>query len=80
MNAYQLLPTLLVVMFMYLKLTKQVDWSWWWVFSPYWIVFLLFIFLFTVSAVHHIKQRKKLPYLLRQYGKKVEEIKRKYDR
>ena len=28
----------LTIMFVYLKLTKQIDWSWLWVLSPCWIV------------------------------------------
>ena len=31
----------LTILFVYLKLTKQIDWSWWWVLSPCWIVFAL---------------------------------------
>ena len=33
----ELLSTALVVLFVALKLTGHIDWSWWWVFSPYWI-------------------------------------------
>ncbi len=29
--------TLLGVLFVGLKLTGYVDWSWWWVLSPFWI-------------------------------------------
>lgn len=28
---------LLTVLFIGLKLTKYIDWSWWWVLSPLWI-------------------------------------------
>lgn len=31
------LTTVLVLIFTVLKLTNNIDWSWWWVFSPYWI-------------------------------------------
>lgn len=31
------LPTLLFLIFLILKLTHTVDWSWWWVFAPLWI-------------------------------------------
>ena len=34
-----LLPTLLLVLFVGLKLTGQIDWSWWWGLSPVWIPF-----------------------------------------
>lgn len=31
------LPTLLTVLFVALKLTHVISWSWWWVLSPIWI-------------------------------------------
>ena len=31
------LPTLLFIVFLILKLTGNIDWSWWWVTSPLWI-------------------------------------------
>lgn len=31
------LATLLTVLFVGLKLTHYIDWSWWWVVSPLWI-------------------------------------------
>lgn len=34
---------LLTILFIGLKLTNNIDWSWWWVLSPIWIVTLLFI-------------------------------------
>lgn len=32
---------LLTIVFIVLKLTNNIDWSWWWVLSPLWISFLL---------------------------------------
>ena len=32
-----LLPTLLTILFIGLKLTNHINWSWWWVLSPLWI-------------------------------------------
>jgi hypothetical protein len=31
------------LMFVYLKLTKQIDWSWWWVLSPWALHFLVIV-------------------------------------
>ena len=31
------------VVFIVLKLVGVIDWSWWWVLSPFWIIFLLTI-------------------------------------
>jgi len=45
------LPTILLVVFVVLKLTGVISWSWWWVLSPFWIplgiVILGFAFLLT---------------------------------
>ena len=34
---------LLTILFIGLKLTKYIDWSWWWVLSPIWIPALILI-------------------------------------
>lgn len=34
---------LLTILFIGLKLTGFIAWSWWWVLSPIWISFLIFI-------------------------------------
>jgi uncharacterized protein (DUF983 family) len=41
------LASMLTVLFVGLKLTGYIAWSWWWVLSPMWIlaVFVLFVFL-----------------------------------
>jgi membrane protein YdbS with pleckstrin-like domain len=45
------IATILTIIFVVLKLTEVIDWSWWWVLSPLWIscalsiAVLLFIFI-----------------------------------
>lgn len=43
---------LLTIAFIVLKITKVIDWSWWWVLSPVWIAFgfslLIFVFVLTL--------------------------------
>ena len=34
---------LLTIVFITLKLLGKIDWSWWWVLSPLWISFALFV-------------------------------------
>ena len=34
---------LLTVAFIVLKLTKVIDWSWWWVLSPVWVSVILLV-------------------------------------
>ena len=38
----------LTLIFIVLKLLEVITWSWWWVFSPLWIVWGLVIFFFLV--------------------------------
>ncbi len=33
----------LLILFIALKLTNHIDWSWWWVLSPVWIWFCLYM-------------------------------------
>ena len=37
------LSTILFVVFLVLKLTEVIDWSWWWVTAPLWIPLALFL-------------------------------------
>jgi uncharacterized protein (DUF983 family) len=39
------LPTLLLVLFIGLKLAGIITWSWWWVMAPMWVPFLLGVLL-----------------------------------
>ena len=41
---------LLQIVFIVLKLVKQIDWSWWWVLSPIWISVVLFM-LFVIIII-----------------------------
>ena len=47
--------TLLTVLFVGLKLTGHIDWSWWWVLSPLWIstglAFIIAIIVLIVAVV-----------------------------
>lgn len=45
---------LLTLVFVVLKLTGVIAWSWWWVLSPLWISFglgLIFVLIFLIAAV-----------------------------
>lgn len=39
-------PALLFLVFLVLKLTNVIDWSWWWVTSPLWVGLLVIPILF----------------------------------
>ena len=42
---------LLTIVFIVLKLTKVINWSWWWVLSPIWIWIILFIIIFIIILI-----------------------------
>jgi len=44
-------PVVLFLIFMTLKLTNVIDWSWWWVTSPFWLPIAIAIFLIVVLIV-----------------------------
>lgn len=43
--------TLLTILFIALKLTNYIDWSWWWVLAPMWISAALGISILFVFAI-----------------------------
>lgn len=42
---------LLTIVFITLKLTGYIDWSWWWVLSPIWIGFLVVLVIIAIALV-----------------------------
>lgn len=49
MKAFPFLP-LLTLLFIYLKLTEHIDWSWWWVLAPLWVPVAIGMFLFMLAG------------------------------
>jgi hypothetical protein len=43
--------TVLLIVFITLKVTDNIDWSWWWVLSPLWIPWGVVLFLCLVVGV-----------------------------
>lgn len=48
---------LLTIVFIVLKLTKVIDWSWWWVLSPIWIPTALVVVLLLVWIIANMFDR-----------------------
>ncbi len=42
---------LLTILFIALKLTNYITWSWWWVLSPIWVMFIVCILIFLVIGI-----------------------------
>jgi hypothetical protein len=51
------LDIILFVVFLILKLTGNIDWSWWWVTSPLWIPFAIVI-VFIILGIIIVKIKK----------------------
>lgn len=54
---------LLAIVFITLKLTGYIDWSWWWVLSPLWIPFVVVMFVIVLLAMFtngkfYVRRRK----------------------
>jgi hypothetical protein len=47
------LSSLMFLIFLVLKLTGHIDWSWWWVTSPLWIVWAVVVVAIVVGAGIH---------------------------
>ena len=50
-------PGLLTVLFIGLKLTGHISWSWWWVLSPLWISLLLAIVILGIAFIILLLQK-----------------------
>jgi hypothetical protein len=49
---------ILFLIFMTLKLTNNIDWSWWWVTAPLWIPVALVLGLLAVALIGFAAKRK----------------------
>ena len=53
---------LLTILFIALKLTHVIDWSWWWVLSPVWItaalVVVILVVIFVVAFMRTMKRNR----------------------
>jgi hypothetical protein len=45
------LGTILFIVFLILKLTETIDWSWWWVTAPLWIPVALAVVFLIISGI-----------------------------
>ena len=49
----------LAILFIGLKLADKIDWSWWWVLSPIWGVFVIVVLAMVGNAVFVIRENAK---------------------
>jgi hypothetical protein len=53
------LGTILFLIFMVLKLTNYIDWSWWWVTAPLWIPIVIILGVLTVIVIVFLADKYK---------------------
>jgi hypothetical protein len=53
------LGTVLFLIFMVLKLTNYIDWSWWWVTAPLWIPLLIILGVLAVIGIVFLVDKHK---------------------
>lgn len=51
--------SLLTIVFIVLKLTNVINWSWWWVLSPIWIDIVLAIIIIVGLVIYEVIMEKK---------------------
>jgi hypothetical protein len=64
--------SVLFVVFLVLKLTHYIDWSWWWITSPLWIGFIYVLLLGLLGAL-----TAKSESALDRYIRSLDRVKRK---
>lgn len=69
---------ILFLIFMVLKLTNVIDWSWWWVSSPMWITFVISVISKTRNKVKDkIRQERLNSYPKSGFRSRLDEAMRK---
>ena len=53
------LGMILFLIFMVLKLTNNIDWSWWWVTAPLWAPLVLAVVIFAIIGIVMVIKMKK---------------------
>lgn len=50
--------TVLAIIFIVLKLTHLIKWSWFWVLSPIWIPITIFVIIAAIIMLYTVKKKK----------------------
>ena len=58
----------LTLIFITLKLTGYIDWSWWWVLAPLWIQIGIFLFAFMVIVIYAATRKPTLSKQVKDYS------------
>jgi len=67
------LPLVLFIVFLVLKLTGNIDWSWWWVTSPLWIhlifVGIPLLVIVTLTCIERRKAKRSIDIFFKNKNK-----------
>ena len=55
------IDVVLFIIFLILKLDGIIDWKWIWIFSPFWIVWIIQLCIAVVAAIVHRERKYKPP-------------------
>ena len=64
------LSGLTFIVFLVLKLCGVIDWSWWWVTSPLWISFILYVLIIVGVFVYYYLEETSTERYLKKLRKK----------
>ena len=64
------LGTVLFLIFLVLKLCNVIDWSWWWVTSPLWISFILYVLIIVGVFIYYYLDEPSTERYLKKLRKK----------
>jgi hypothetical protein len=53
------LPSVLFIVFLVLKLTEIIDWSWWWITAPLWGCFVIAFGFMAVACIVNPQYRQR---------------------
>ena len=59
---------ILLITFIILKLTDNIDWSWWWVTSPLWIPLVIVTLMTLLFELSDLQMRKVIKRILKGIG------------
>jgi nitrate/nitrite transporter NarK len=71
---------LLTIAFIVLKLCNVINWSWWWVLSPLWLIAFLVILVLAITATVEVnKEEKEEKVYKSKWQERFEEMKKKQE-
>lgn len=58
-ESFFFIPSIIAILFVALKLTNVINWSWWWVLSPLWIAAIVAVVIAIIAGVYVVHNDRK---------------------